>query len=130
MRREINLRGLLREMAIGIREKLGLAKGLAEGSILNTQLIYKSTTFLPTSVCLIGGCEGGIQELGTRFEGLYMTARVEHRICIRQRSGTHASRRSRKARWALRFCSARLLCARALPAFGVSPSSSEGDFGV
>ena len=131
MRREIDLGGRLREMTVGVSKKLGLVEGLAKSGIFNAQLVDEGAAFLPAPVRLIGGCEGGIQELGTRFKGLHMTVKFERQdLHIRGGSGTHASRRSRKARWALRFCSARLLCARALPAFGVSPSSSEGDFGV
>jgi hypothetical protein len=36
MRRKVNLRGWLGEMAIGIREKLGLVEGLTKSSILDT----------------------------------------------------------------------------------------------
>ena len=77
MRREVNLRGWLREMAVSIREKLGLVEGLTKSGILDAQLIDESTALLPTPVCLVGRCEGGVQQLGTRFEGLYMTVRFE-----------------------------------------------------
>ena len=77
MRREIHLRGWLREMAVGICKKLGLVEGLTESSVFDAQLVDEGATFLPTSVCLISGCEGGIQELGTRFKSLYMTVGFE-----------------------------------------------------
>ena len=79
MRREINLRGWLREMTVGVREKLGLAEGLTKSSVLNAQLVDEGATFLPTPVCFVCGCEGGIQELGTRFKGLHMTVGFWHR---------------------------------------------------
>ena len=58
MRREINLRGWLRQMTVGVREKLGLVEGLTKSSILNPQLVNESAAFLPTPVCFICGCEG------------------------------------------------------------------------
>jgi hypothetical protein len=79
MGREIDLRGRLREMAVGVREKLGLVEGLTKSSVLNPQLVDKGATFFPTPVCLVGGCEGGIQELGTRFKGFHMAVGFEHR---------------------------------------------------
>ena len=35
MRREVNLRGWLREMAVGIREELGLVEGLTKSSVFD-----------------------------------------------------------------------------------------------
>ena len=78
MRREVSLRRRLREVAVGTREKLSLVEGLTKSSILDAQLVNESTTFFPTPVCLVSRREGGIQELGTRFEGLYMTVQFEH----------------------------------------------------
>jgi len=79
MRGEIDLRGWLREMAVGVREKLGLVESLTESRILNTQLVDEGAAFLPTPVCFVCGCEGRIQELGTRFKGLHMAVGFEHR---------------------------------------------------
>lgn len=79
MWREINLRGWLREMTIGVREKLGLVEGLTKSSILNAQLVDEGTAFLPAPVCFVCGCEGGIQKLGTRFKGFHMTVEFGHR---------------------------------------------------
>ena len=67
MRREVDLRGWLREMTIGVREELGLVECLTKSSILYAQLVDESATFFPTPVCLICRREGGVQELGTRF---------------------------------------------------------------
>jgi len=72
MRGEIDLRGWLREIPVGVREDLGLVESLTKSSVLNAQLVDKGAAFLPTSICLISGCESGIQELGTRLKGLYM----------------------------------------------------------
>lgn len=66
-------------MSVGVREKLGLVKGLTKGSILDAQLVYEGATFLPTPVCLICRGEGGIQELRTGFESFYMPTWFEHR---------------------------------------------------
>ena len=129
---KVDLRGRLWEVTVGVCKKLSLVKGLTKGSVLDAELVNEGTAFLPTPVCFICGCEGRIQELGTGFEGLHMTVGLwykDRQACIRG-SETHASLRSRKARCALRFCSARLLWASALPPFWVSPSFSEGDPGV
>ena len=79
MRREVDLRGWLREMTIGVREELSLVEGLTKSSILNAQLVDEGAAFLPTPICFVCGCEGGIQQLGTRFKGLHMTVGSEHR---------------------------------------------------
>lgn len=54
MRREIDLGRRLREVAIGIRKKLGLVKSLTKSSVLDAQLVDEGTTFLPAPVCFIG----------------------------------------------------------------------------
>ena len=79
MRREIDLRGWLRDMSVGVREKLSLVEGLTKSGIFDAQLVDERAAFLPTPVCLVCGCEGGIQKLGTRFKGLHMTVGIEHR---------------------------------------------------
>ena len=53
MGREINLRGWLREMAVGVREELGLVEGLTKSSILNAQLVDERAAFFPTPICFV-----------------------------------------------------------------------------
>jgi len=110
MRREVNLGGWLGEMAVGICEKLGLVEGLTKSSVLDTQLVNQGAAFLPTPVCLIGRCEGRIQELGTRFEGFYMTVGLEHRGPVRQGGDRELTRLAARERLAELCGSARHVC--------------------
>jgi hypothetical protein len=63
-----------------------LAEGSSECGILYAQLINQGTTFFPTSVGLVGRCEGGVQELGARLESFNMSS-----CGIREKNGKMVS---------------------------------------
>lgn len=92
-------------------EVLDLVEGCTEGGVLYAELVDEGATLFPSAVCFVCGCEGGVEEGRAGFEGLDVPGGDERGF--RGEQGTHWSRRSRKARCALRFCSARLVELRA-----------------
>lgn len=52
------------------RRQLGLlAQSGTESSVLDAELVDKGTAFFPAPVGFVCGSQGGIEELGTGFEG-------------------------------------------------------------
>jgi hypothetical protein len=62
------LRGLAGQY---LAAQLGLAtEGGTEGGIFDAELIDEGSAFFPATVCLVGRCEGCVEQLRTRLEGL------------------------------------------------------------